>query len=287
LHYLCHYLNVNGYQAYIWYKKNTVCSAEESSFRARLVALRKRVRRAFRRERIASPGLITPVASLADLQDAIVIYPEIVSGNPLKARNIVRFFLHKPGYHTGKVDYGEGELYFYFLKGFDDPSIGGTPHKALFFTVILDDTFKQTNFGQRDGTCYIFRKGKNRPIHHDIRNGVIVDDLPHEEMARVFNASEYCISYDLQTFYSNYAAICGCKSIVVPEPGVSIEEWLPDEALRYGIAYGEDDLERAISSKQKMMEFIQREQQTAQRKVKRFAEECFEFFGTSGSSHEI
>jgi hypothetical protein len=45
------------------------------------------------------------------------------------------------------------------------------------------------------------------------------------------------------------AAMCGCISIVVPDGSKTKEEWLSGSRLnQYGIAFGEDDIPRAIET---------------------------------------
>lgn len=87
----------------------------------------------------------------------------------------------------------------------------------------------------------------------DLSDGVVIDKLTHVDIARVFNQVEYCISYDPHTYYSVYAAMCGCKSIIVPLEGISKEQWQPVEEFRYGLAYGEDELEHARQTLPKML----------------------------------
>ena len=46
--------------------------------------------------------------------DSIVIYPEIVSGNPLGARKVVRWALNNPGLLGGDTTYADDEMVFVF-----------------------------------------------------------------------------------------------------------------------------------------------------------------------------
>lgn len=276
LHYLCHYLNLCGYKAFLWHS-GKLMRGGNGLLRTGLYAAKyvNRIRRGIKR---TSPSLTTPLASHKDLEDAIVVYPETISGNPLRASKVVRWLLHKPGYHNERTNYGENELHFCFTPAFREPAFSNSDISEFNFFVMLE-AFKQTNFGQRQGTCFILRKGRHRQIYHNLDNGVIVDNMSHEDMSKIFNKSEFCISYDSYTTYSTYAAICGCKSIVVPEQGVDKQAWYPGggDAL-FGIAYGEGDLEWAVSTRPKLLDNIEKRQRSILSKVRKFAEDCEGFF---------
>jgi hypothetical protein len=218
-----------------------------------------------------------------EIEDAIVLYPEIIDGNPLNAKRVVRWLLNKPGFFTGKVNYGPGELYFYYDKAFDDPSINPFPDNRLTI-LTMKAMYRQTNFGPRQGTCYVLRKGKGRAPDPATLDGPVIDDLPHEEVVALFNRCEFCVSYDARTMYSFYAALCGCKSIVIPEPGISKEQWDPDGNSANGVAYGFDDLPCAERGRPLLASALERMEQNNLRSAERFREKCEEFFSTRNHS---
>jgi hypothetical protein len=216
--------------------------------------IRDLMRRAFFSDSFqVAPGALMRLARHREIKDAIVVYPEVIEGNPLQASRVVRWFLHKPGFHTGKVGFGSGELHFYYQKAFDFRFEGARNGGELFLIKIFSDIYKNENAQKRAGRCYILKKGAGRAVGVDLSDGVVIDKLKHSEIARIFNQVEYCISYDPHTYYSVYAAMCGCKSIIVPLDGVSKEQWQPVEELRYGLAYGEDQLEHAKQTLPKML----------------------------------
>ena len=80
--------------------------------------------------------------------DAIVIYPELVQGNPMRATNVVRWLLYKPGvrhpYH-----FTEGEMFFHCGKMFDVPELtGGAPELVMWRR---NRTYRNENRPDRKG----------------------------------------------------------------------------------------------------------------------------------------
>ena len=276
LHYLCHYLNSIGYRSTIWH--SDMLTRSGNSWQRKVLYLLKKVNRIRKGIKRTSASLNTPIASHDDLNEAIVVYPETISGNPLRASKVVRWFLHRPGYHNTRTNYGDNERYFYYQVVFNYPPNKYHPCSEFRFSVLLENTFKQTNFGERKGTCFILRKGRNREIQHNLSDGIIIDHLTNEEISEVFNKSEYCISYDMYTFYSKYAALCGCKSIVVPEAGLEKTVWQPREEFRYGVAYGEEDLPWALATRSQMISNMRAGQSNNLPSVRAFAKECIDFF---------
>ncbi len=277
LHRLCHLLRGRGEDAYLWPGTKPVYDANHP-----LRSFYRFVRYFF--QNIFGDGFKTfsefdtPIAKYSDLENAVVVYGEGVLGNPLLSKKIVRWFLHKPGFHTGKIAYGIDELYFYYQKVFDDSNINSSSDNSLTVVMLLDKIYKQRNYGERKGRCYAVRKGRLRSDIPNLENEVVIDELSHAQVAKIFNEVEYFISYDTETLYSVYAAMCGCKSIVVPEHGVTKEQWRPEERYRYGIAYGFDDIEYAIETKELLLERLEQEASLEDSMVENFIKKTKEFF---------
>jgi hypothetical protein len=229
---------------------------------------------------------ITPVALIFKNRNAIVIYPEIVSGNPLGAKNVVRWLLHKPGFHSGLVDFNPSDLIFYFQEVFNDPYLNCNIGGKLQVMDIRTDIYTRTNFGARSGSCYLLRKGKKREILHDLNCSIMIDNLSHEEVAKLFNQSEYFISYDSYTLYSQYAALCGCISIVIPELGVNKEAWQPVDELRYGVSYGFDEIELARETQGKAKDYLTGLEKEFTQSVREFVCICTQYFNAPNKSTE-
>jgi hypothetical protein len=219
-----------------------------------------------------------PIARRGEVKNSVVIYPETVNGNPLRASNVVRWLLNKPGILSGSIDYGEDDLFFYYNKHFNDPEINPEQNNQLRVVELFSDIYKQYNFGDRSGSCYIIRKGQDRPHDQHDEAAIRLDGKSHHEVAKIFNECEYFISYDLYTMYSRYAAFCGCMSIVVPAPGLSKNEWRSEEELTYGIAYGFDDMEWARSTRGKLLEVLSRTESESRESVHKFAEFTQKYF---------
>ena len=197
-------------------------------------------------------------ATIADVDDAtIVVYPEIVEGNPLNAKNVVRWMLCDIGVHCSRDIYktwGSNDLVFHFSTfnaKYDPHSI------ELLYTIWIDPAVKNKNMA-RSGSCYLFKKAS--AFHKNIRlihpmDAVLIDNCSNEEIIEIFNNKEYFYCYDPYSFYTSIAVLCGCIPIVYPLEGVNKLDWLKTRAMFQiyldkqdnvaGIAYGFDDVKYA------------------------------------------
>ena len=250
LHRLCDLLNKNGVKSCLYAMRPPIIRRKSFSYIRKVI---KTFQYMLKKKKCRTHDeFLTPLCTDIDITNDVVVYPEIVTGNPLGADHVVRWLLHEPGYFSGNVTFGVDDLFFYYQKAFlkrgDIRNIGGEL-KVIYF----QEAYRKNNSYQREGTCYILRKGKNREIVHDLKKSVLIDGLPHKEIAEIFNKSEVCVSYDMYTMYSRYAAACGCLSIVVPEAGVDKYQWRPEEELRWGIAYGFNDVQWAKDTQEKVL----------------------------------
>lgn len=217
-------------------------------------------------------------AGKSDIADAIVVYPEMVNGNPLNATHVVRWFLNKPGVLTGKIEYGSNELYFYYQVHFNDTAINFEDNNHLNVVEFMDDVYRDEGLGERSGSCYMVRKGLGRSLDKHEAGSKKIDGLSHSEIAEIFNRCKYFVSYDLYTMYSRYAAMCGCIPIVVPDEDVTKEQWRPVEENRLGIAYGWDDIQWAIDTRDDLIKVMHETSEQSKKSVISFIEVSQRFF---------
>jgi hypothetical protein len=263
LHRLCHLINECGGEAYLHpfmpsYELHHYNAAEIGVYAKAIYAAGNlanyRINETFR------TPVLTPQDSSTPGNDCIVIYPEITFGNPLRARNVVRWLLHNPGHHTGKIYYGSGEIYYKYadfcIGDFKYPGseVADMILRVQYIPLELYREHSDDRRRERAGTAYCLRKGKGRAPIHDIAGSVLIDGKSHAEVAAIFKSVKQFVSYDPYTHYSYFAAIAGCESIVAPQDGMTKEQWKPNVADRHGLAYGFDELEFALATRHLALE---------------------------------
>lgn len=262
LHKLCHLINENGREAYLFPYVDNLELNQFNYLQTLAVFFKKHLRQPLRRLKthkiFNTPIYKNFTPKMASNDEWVIVYPEIIFGNPLRGKNIVRWLLNNPGYssETGKktnpIYFGRNEIYFRYGVWFKDFQFPGSHTSKNFLTIQhhpLDLYFEEEPPRQRTGTAYCLRKGSGRKITHDLSNAILIDGMKHHQIAEVFKTVKTFISYDTYTTYSQYAALCGCDSIVIPMEGVPIGDWMPQLEDRYGVAYGFDELDFARSTR--------------------------------------
>ena len=289
LHHLCDLINNIGYECYLYPGFDTY---EINILNYKVVLInffKKLIRQPFRRFKI-SKRFKTPVLKKFpgkfNADEFVVIYPEIVFGNPLGAKNIVRWLLHNPGFFTGKIYYGPNEIYFKYSNAYENFTYlnSHTSNTNLFIFTYLKNYYNDQNCSsERGGVAYCIRKGKIAKIPFDLEGAVLIDGMKHAEISKVFKSSKYFISFDAHTAFSRFAALCGCISIVVPLDGIDEQVWQPDIEKRHGISYGFNNarIKQAIATVGDLKRQVLREENDSEIVVKNFVVEVENFFNSN------
>lgn len=211
-------------------------------------------------------------------KDTIVVYPEICYGNVLNGKKVVRWLLYHNMFENDEKAFGKDDLVVCYREVFNDPKLNPDVRTLYLFNFDFD-MYRQTNFGERSGKCYVIRKGAARSDLPKEFDGPILDKLSEKNIVKAFNKYKYCFFYDTQTFYASIAAICGCIPIVVCEPGKGREDYQPNEAS-YGIAYGDtaEEIQYALDTRDMLFEEIKRRLSENEKNVDDFIKICNDFF---------
>lgn len=213
-----------------------------------------------------------------DIENAIIIYPEGVKGNPLNAKNIVRWILG-PSLQADAETYSKSDLVYWYMDYYYTDYLGQKDNQ-LFISEFHDDIFQNVNL-QRIGSCYTIRKANPTSLVHPEESYFIPFEAAGNltGLAELFNKTKKFYCYDNYTFLYTQAAMCGCISIVIPDGTKTKEEWLSGSRLnKYGIAYGEDDIDRALETLPLMFAEIEQMKLEMNEKVIIFTEHCQNYF---------
>ena len=211
-------------------------------------------------------------------EETMAIYPEIISGHPFVtyAKYVTRWLLNTPGKIGGDGIYGESDLVYKYWDYFEAPD----ESKVTGFLRTMDAKLDQyVNKGQeRSGECHIVKKGSNKVLDKHSPHSVNIDQFKGDDyLVDLFNKTERFISYDSMTFHNIHAALCGCLSIVIPDEGVSKEEFVKRVPLyKNGIAYGMDDIQHAKDTQHLLRADIQAVEDECKQLVHSYINKCKE-----------
>lgn len=216
LHYLCHRLNTAGYTAYITGQRNPLWNEQ---------------------------GITKADLDKKVTEGAIVVYPEIVSGNPYNAQRVVRWVLNTPGKLGGDKVYPPSEAVFVFEKIYL-PSI---PDNRIFtFTPEIEKNFIDKGY-ERQGALLWRGKGK------DLKASIVPEPFTEitygnpptrDELAEWFNRAKILYCFDNVTKIIREARLCGCPVRLYPRGEFTKEELIKLESP-YGISWNDNDLVEA------------------------------------------
>lgn len=213
LHLLCHSLNLSGQRAYMYIHPRVMWDGRDCT----------------------CPELCTPLVTQeivdwfeAEGRHPIVVYPEVIAGNPLNAALVVRWMLNYPGLLGGDASYAPEEVVYAYSKRLAR-SVGLGDERVLFLPTSDQAIFYPPPEGaKREGSCFYATKyqlhhgGKLLPITQG--SVEITRDLPtsqtKQEIAELFRRSEVFYAYE-DTALAIEAGLCGCPTVFIPNDYLS------------------------------------------------------------------
>jgi len=200
--------------------------------------------------------------------DVVAVYPEVISNNPLGRPRVARWLLNMPGKLCQVDPYPKTEITFSYAPCF------GEGHPLCVIDLLPQFIHAEGRSG--GDTSFVLRKGRHKFGDHPefdklCRNAIAIEDSSPTQVGRVFRNSNLFVSYDTATFLSVQAVLCGCDSVVVPDKGISQEQWAKTHPLReFGIAYGLEDIQRAKDTQQQLLSRLKETEELSVEQVKNF-----------------
>jgi hypothetical protein len=205
LHHLCHYLNLKGYPAFLF------------DF-SRLIKFK------------VNPQLISPILNENVINchreanlSPIVVYPDVVNGNPLNSNNVVRYILNYAGLLGGQKDFNENELIYCYTKKISD-KIDHKNKRILFMPPLINEQifYQPENDSKRSGGCYYgakykeFHKQKTFPFTDNLIEITRDKKDSHttKQIGELFRNSEFFVAYE-DTSLITESLLCGCPAILL------------------------------------------------------------------------
>ncbi|QTL03202.1 hypothetical protein J5J86_21010 [Aquabacter sp. L1I39] len=199
LYRLCHHLNVSGYPSAL----------------------------------LAEPGHPLPHWNCflheGPVDDAILVYPEIVSGNPCGAGRVVRWALNTPGLIGGDTHYPETEMVFFYdpqkradvQRAVAEP-LG--PERVLWLGLVDPAHIYPDPAVPKTLDCSFVYKGAPLAERFPLPAGRIIEPLESltpnmAALGETLRRTRTLYSYDHYSNLLREAAICGCDVRVVDEHG--------------------------------------------------------------------
>lgn len=169
--------------------------------------------------------------------DDIVVYPEVVAGNPLEGRKVVRYLLNKPG-HFNSIRWDDGSLPVFLdhglgMQGYDDmdffahfaeefrPEGLRSFHLAL---PLVDQTIYRERSPQPRRRGFILYSHRHAPVLSALPDWVspytivsIENPRSAAELAALYQEHEALVLWE-RTAAGTEAVQCGCPVIVIPGP---------------------------------------------------------------------
>jgi hypothetical protein len=195
----------------------------------------------YEKEQLVNPMFDTPIGFNPD---SIVIYPEIITNNPLNANRVVRYLLNREGYLQGRmIDWNPSDYPIAFSRIYRDDC------DTLFYPNTALDIFFPDGSEKRQNAFYIgkgnlYGECPKLPFFEITRNFPTTKD----ELASVLRSVDIFYSYDAHSATNLDAALCGCVPLLLQKPMAGSEKselgkfWAESESEIEGARYAIRDL---------------------------------------------
>jgi hypothetical protein len=193
----------------------------------------------------------------------LVIYPDGTLNNPLNARHVMRWILLELGTSYRSLDtYKTWDPYNLVYHW--EPSVISDNTKILNVTFV-DSIFENKNFIRKNESCYLIKKRTfytNSINYIHPTNSICIDNKCKENVVNIFNESVKFYCYDLNTFLSVAAIICGCKVIYYPDNKTKkefVSKTLFNNFIKFEnmVAWGENDIANINYNENDIKEMIE------------------------------
>ncbi len=181
-----------------------------------------------------------------DKKKHVIIYPQIILGNPMQIPNVARWILYDTDINQ-ENSWEETDEYFNF-GSFN--TIKKKTNKKLTVFNYYFELFQNKKNKRKKTFCHLLHK------HTPIEGTELLYELNSENLGNWkslgchdylndrLNDCEYFLTYDQKSFFPLAAGLCGAKTIILnPDNKITPNEYrLQNPIQMYGVAYGWDDI---------------------------------------------
>lgn len=149
--------------------------------------------------------------------DAIVIYPEVITNNPLNAKKVVRYLLNKEAAIDGKpIEWNANDFPMAYSKLYKDCD-------TLFYPIADTDTVNRNE--SRKYNSYYVGKGSKYAICPPLPGcQEITTSTLREQFIDILNKSKILFTYDTLTSTNLDAALCGAIPYFLLKPPENLKD---------------------------------------------------------------
>lgn len=146
----------------------------------------------------------------------IVVYPEIVWGNPLRFQHVTRLVLYFPGALAGETSYHPSERVFTWGADY-------YPTDTLYWSIIDQSLFCDENLPKTQD-CYFINKKEKWGDFEELRDAVEINmhfPASREELAQLLKTTRILYNFDTHSSINEEALRCGAQVKIITEGGIN------------------------------------------------------------------